>query len=263
MGGGFDGVDYGILLHNKSYMHKTTISNFSASAAGASLQSGQVELLLHRRLTVDDKRGVSDPLNERLNGCKDCDGVGLVVRGVHHLSIGLATKNAAVRRRVMNELHNPTLMFFGPVPSFDVTGGIVVGGEDHLMVQQPEQSIFFTSPNAAIDNEASANKHSLPHNVHLQTLMRQDDGTLLVRLAHMFEVDEDDELGRDVEVDLHTVLKPFVVTQVGSNTCWSAPLFSYIGFSSFFSICFQEQYNIHPHYRLLSCRCHLCIRNPN
>ena len=46
---------------------------------GSSLKSGQMELMLHRRLFNDDAFGVGEPLNETAFGR------GLVVRGVHKL----------------------------------------------------------------------------------------------------------------------------------------------------------------------------------
>jgi hypothetical protein len=38
------------------------------SAGGASLLDGEMELLIHRRLVVDDNRGVEEPLNETTGG---------------------------------------------------------------------------------------------------------------------------------------------------------------------------------------------------
>jgi len=32
---------------------------------GASIQEGQIELMIHRRLVADDGRGVGEPLNEK------------------------------------------------------------------------------------------------------------------------------------------------------------------------------------------------------
>ena len=34
------------------------------SQGGSSLKEGEIELMLHRRLLIDDNRGVNEPLNE-------------------------------------------------------------------------------------------------------------------------------------------------------------------------------------------------------
>lgn len=49
------------------------------SQGGTSLNSGQMELMVHRRLLHDDAFGVGEPLNETQYG------VGLVARGKHYL----------------------------------------------------------------------------------------------------------------------------------------------------------------------------------
>ena len=52
---------------------------------GASLASGALELMLHRRLLLDDWRGVAEPLNETQCGCSACACAGLIARGVHRV----------------------------------------------------------------------------------------------------------------------------------------------------------------------------------
>lgn len=54
---------------------------------GSSLASGNIEVMVHRRTLNDDSRGVAEPLNETISGCRFCDSPGLIVRGIHVLSL--------------------------------------------------------------------------------------------------------------------------------------------------------------------------------
>ena len=75
---------------------------------GTSMKSGQVELMLHRRLFNDDAFGVGEALNETAFG------VGLVVRGKHRVML-TNSPNADLESRLEAErmLMKPVL-FFGP-----------------------------------------------------------------------------------------------------------------------------------------------------
>ncbi len=53
------------------------------SQGGSSMNSGQLELMVHRRLVHDDGMGVIEPLNEL-----GPDGNGLVARGLHRVFLG-------------------------------------------------------------------------------------------------------------------------------------------------------------------------------
>ena len=71
----------------------------------ASLEEGQLEVMLHRRTVVDDRRGVEEPLDER----------GLIVRGRHHILLEYRkTVHSAVRRRqLQQELNDDAVLVFG------------------------------------------------------------------------------------------------------------------------------------------------------
>jgi hypothetical protein len=72
----------------------------------ASLQEGQLEVMLHRRTIVDDGRGVEEPLDER----------GMVVRGRHHILLEhrKTVHSAAMRRQLQQELNDDAVLVFGP-----------------------------------------------------------------------------------------------------------------------------------------------------
>ncbi len=75
------------------------------SQGGSSLSDGSLELMVQRRLQRDDNRGVGEPLNETgLNS----NGTGLIVRGVHRVSINAAaTAGQALRESVAHSMHGP------------------------------------------------------------------------------------------------------------------------------------------------------------
>lgn len=64
------------------------------SEGGSSLKDGSLELMVHRRLLVDDERGVSEPLLETNTGDK--------VRG-RHLVLLSSVSDAAARHRLLAE----------------------------------------------------------------------------------------------------------------------------------------------------------------
>ena len=86
------------------------------SQAGASLQDGALEFMVHRRIQADDSRGVQEPLNETMCGCNDigaapgsmgahghegdggCECAGLTMRGRHWLIFDTVDAAHAARR---------------------------------------------------------------------------------------------------------------------------------------------------------------------
>lgn len=185
------------------------------SGAG-SLAPGQLEFLLHRRLLVDDRRGVAEPLNETQCGDtqrdsdKACDG--LIVRGSHHIILGKRAETTdQLRRRLQAVVNDPPVMLFGHL-SHDTehshrlpsaSGGAQVPLKNALPIQARRRSLLLGQTRAA-------GTDILPPNVHLLSLMRPYDShnnSMIVRLAHIFGPKEGgSQAGGPVKVDLQSIL---------------------------------------------------------
>ncbi|RUS76959.1 hypothetical protein EGW08_015279 [Elysia chlorotica] len=150
---------------------------------GSSLNDGDVELMLHRRLLVDDSFGVGQALNE-----PGLDGKGLVVRGSHYVLLDTVENSARQFRPLAQELFLPAQ------PSFSVSG------------LSPK---VYTEK---INTKYSGLIGHLPEQIHLLTLERffpdgpvaSPAGTIphLVRFEHIYGVGEDASLSVPVTFDI-------------------------------------------------------------
>jgi len=132
---------------------------------GSSLSDGEVELMVHRRLLHDDAFGVGEALNETAFG-----GEGLVARGKHKILLDDTEEGKSRLRLAMNDVNTPVLVTFGT--------GSLYGSQ-------------------------SRNVKSLPENVHLLTLEPISGGSYIIRLEHIYDRgDTDDILSEPVDVDL-------------------------------------------------------------
>jgi len=75
------------------------------SQGGSSLTSGELEIMVNRRLTHDDGRGVGEPLNEDI-----------VVRGRYWISVGKIEDEASFHRVAAEQMQHPTATIFTPSP---------------------------------------------------------------------------------------------------------------------------------------------------
>jgi alpha-mannosidase len=162
--------------------------------AGSSMVDGSLELLVHRRLTADDKKGVAEPLDEP---GLDWSGSGLVVRGTHRLALDPARDAPGQLKRSTQDL------LFRPLVAYASLGA-----------QTPAQWV------AAHTATRTGLTGPLPPNVALVTLHAQggDNGTVLLRLAHLFEEGEDPVLSQNATVALATLFSAFTITSAVETT---------------------------------------------
>lgn len=90
------------------------------SMGGASVANGELELMVHRRTQADDSRGVGQPMNETMCGCRDqdpnnigqCPCAGLTIRGSNFLVLDKIADAHATARRVSEEVNFAPLVAF-------------------------------------------------------------------------------------------------------------------------------------------------------
>jgi alpha-mannosidase len=161
---------------------------------GASLENGEMELMVHRRVQHDDSRGVQEPLNETMCGCNDinaqpgqmgahghegdggCWCAGLTVRGRHWLIFDTIENVHDERRQLMERL------------SFPATTAFTDGAKK---VTTPTWSALQTT---------------LPKNVRLMTVTSNyadfNQGQVLVRFAHLYSIGEHPTLSQPATISM-------------------------------------------------------------
>ena len=150
----------------------------------ASLQDGEVEVMVHRRLLYSC---FGYNLNET------GDGPGLILAGKHHLV--LTTREEALRqtRLLQQRLYTPLRPLFAPSSAF----------LDH---PTPSSDLIpAPAPTAQRALSLSFLATPLPLNVELMTLQVLHDGAVLLRLAHSFAVNESAQWSQPATVDLSTL----------------------------------------------------------
>ncbi|XP_063925701.1 lysosomal alpha-mannosidase-like isoform X2 [Zophobas morio] len=155
---------------------------------GTSLTEGSIELMLHRRLTQDDGLGVGETLNEKQYG------QGLYARGRHFLTFGSTEANgtAAFERNLAEEVLLSPLVLLADVSTEGLTLEKIQG---------------------LLEFKFEGLTASLPQNVHILTLEPWIDSYLL-RLEHILERGEDEELSKPVTVDLNKLFTLFSITKI-------------------------------------------------
>ncbi|KAJ8752293.1 hypothetical protein K2173_003929 [Erythroxylum novogranatense] len=156
---------------------------------GSSIVDGQLELMLHRRLLLDDSRGVGEALNETVCVLDNC--TGLTIQGKYYFRIDPLGEGAKWRRSFGQEIYSPLLLAFSEM-----------NGDDWM--------------NSHITNFSGIEfSYVLPDNVAVITYQELDDGKVLLRLAHLYEIGEDKDLSAITSVELR---KLFPGKKIGKVT---------------------------------------------
>ncbi|XP_009415848.2 probable alpha-mannosidase At5g13980 isoform X1 [Musa acuminata AAA Group] len=182
--GNYYPINLGIYMQDDSTEFSVLVDR---SVGGSSILDGQIELMLHRRLLYDDGRGVGEALNETV--CLNGECAGLTVQGKFYVKIDPLGEGSRWRRTFGQEIYSPLLVAFSIEDGGNWTGS-------------------HTANFSAMDPS-----YSLPDNVALITLQALEDGNVLLRLAHLYEVGEHKDLSAMAYVELK---KMFPVRKIGN-----------------------------------------------
>ena len=151
-------------------------------------RDGDMELMLHRRLLVDDHWGVGEALNEMAYE------KGLVARGKHYLLFDFDSNEAHRRTRILaNEIYAQPLITF-----------------DHESNKFKKEGRY-----------SKKVPTSLPENVNLMTLESisqnqspEIDNLYLVRFEHLFDIDEHPVLSLPVKISIKDFIEGIFDRQI-------------------------------------------------
>ncbi|XP_076428082.1 lysosomal alpha-mannosidase-like isoform X2 [Peromyscus maniculatus bairdii] len=168
------------------HMQLTVVTD--RSQGGSSLKDGSLELMVHRRLLVDDERGLVEPLMD--------SGTGKIVRG-RHLVLLSSVSDAAERHRLLVEKE-----VLAP----------------QVVLAQGDGIPYYSQ--AAPRMQFSGLRQDLPPQVHLLTLARWGPKMVLLRLEHQFTVTEDSRgnLSSPVTLNLQNLFQVFTITDLQETT---------------------------------------------
>ncbi|XP_044735005.1 lysosomal alpha-mannosidase-like isoform X1 [Chrysoperla carnea] len=190
-----------VLTENKTNYRFTVVND--RAQGGSSIDDGDVELMIHRRLLHDDAFGVGEALNET-----EFDGKGLVVRGTHYVLSGQdssITRAAEDRQFAAQNILAPIIYF---------------ANLDSVTREQFEENILRQF------NGLSEEESSLPPNVQILTLEPWKNGTVLLRLEHILEKDEDPILSKPSCINIQDLFKTFKVVDVQETALGANQLLS-------------------------------------
>ena len=177
-------------VNSRIYIQDVTTQNqftviTDRSHGGSSLNDGQVELMVHRCLLYDDSKGVGEPL------CEPGDtGKGLVVRGTHVVILDDLMSSINYRSLVSRAL---TL---GPMFALQPSTGDI---SDYITYYNTNYTGLTTQ---------------LPFQLNIATLQFLSSNTLLLRLEHVYQIDDPAPFNNPVTVTLDNMFTGFSVVSV-------------------------------------------------
>ncbi|KAL6868123.1 hypothetical protein ACP4OV_014968 [Aristida adscensionis] len=189
--GNYYPVNLGVYITDEKHELSVVVDR---AAGASSIQDGQLEIMLHRRMVQAD--GLGEALSEVV--CADQDCKGLTARGTYYVKVDKIGHGAHWRRTLGQQVYSPFLLAF-------------THGEE----------TSWKSYNVAKASMMDAN-YSLPDNVVIITLQNLDDGTTLLRLAHLFQVAENPKYSVMAKVELRKVfanrtIKQMIETNLSAN----------------------------------------------
>lgn len=179
----------------------------------SSLKDGQLELMLHRRLLQDDGLGMEEPLNE-----PGIDRRGLIIRGKHYLLIGPIDNVIRSTRQLSKQLHMQPIQWFQAPPS-GYANSLINGNNNNQQQNGLMQDLTITNNNNNMNRfKFNGLQEYLPKMINLLSLESWDLDHVLIRLEHVFEINEDADFSKPVRVSLRRMFKNFRVIKMREMT---------------------------------------------
>lgn len=149
-----------------------------------SLQDGQMEVMVHRRLVADDSKGVHEHLNETETytdpQTKKTYTDGLIVRGSTFLGLSTVKEGMqSIRTKMEKQFYHPLVLF--------------------KKSSADEELLQMKLPWLRVDN--------FPPNLGLTTIEELSKKCVRVRLSHLYAVEEHSELSKPIKVDFEQLFK--------------------------------------------------------
>jgi len=145
------------------------------------------QVMVHRRLLVDDSRGVGEPLNEFDSSdtgdwynCKA--GQGIVVASTHLLQVQPSAGAIVPLRHAMTQQFSPLVMGFASVDASVAVAAVEKAKEAAIAAAEEKKEPALVEAAAA----ASVNASAFPSNVKLLTLQAVNPRALLVSSPSIF-----------------------------------------------------------------------------
>ncbi|XP_056631268.1 lysosomal alpha-mannosidase-like [Diorhabda sublineata] len=185
-----------IVMKDEEKNIQVTLLN-DRSQGGSSLDKNQFELMVHRRLTMDDERGVGEILDESEFSLS----IGMYARGSHYLMVGKTQganengKTTSAEERIF--AHKTLLQPFVGLSPTDMT---------------------FEELEKQIDFQYSALQAELPENINILSFEQWVDNSYLLRLEHILEKEEDPKLSKEVTVNIKNLFKNIAISEITETT---------------------------------------------